>query len=156
MSAFICSAAHIKQLAIFAAMHEPDSMNDLRVDPRYVRDSRHLHKAETHKIAGHYADILYQENVRSVMHRYTDDKRSDYDLHCVVSRADVDSYQAISAVELLKLCACLSYQSCETEDYKTTAAFDLLEQIREAAIYALPGYHDAPWTFEPKEKTRAA
>ena len=48
-------------------------------------------------------------------------------------------------VVILKLCANLDYQSCETPDWKTTKARALLEQIKDEAIRQLPGYEDAPW-----------
>jgi hypothetical protein len=49
------------------------------------------------------------------------------------------------AVQIIKLCNCLDYQSCETPDWKDTRAYALLDNIRERAIRELPGYDNAPW-----------
>jgi hypothetical protein len=114
-----------------------------------------MHKSEPHKLASYYADILYQENVRSVMYRYPADKRSEFKLRLMVSRIQMNAHRAVTAVELIKLTSCLSYQSCECKDFETTIAHSLLEEIKQAAIYALPGYENAPWTYE-KKKTEAA
>jgi hypothetical protein len=51
----------------------------------------------------------------------------------------------LNPVSILKLCDCLEYQSCETEDYNETVAYRLLNVIRRAAIRILPGYDDAKW-----------
>lgn len=157
MSAFVCGPDHIRQIAIFAALPPTRGIRrEYNVDPRFVPDSGRFYKAETHELASHYAEILYQENVRSVLHRYPADNRSDYLLRCRVTRQHVNQHQPSTSVEIIKLCACLDYQSCETDDYRTTLAHDLLEQIKQAAIYELPGYEDAPWTYEPRNRSQAA
>ena len=48
-------------------------------------------------------------------------------------------------VEIIKLCDCYDYQSCETRDWETTEAFAICAALRAAAIDSLPGYEDAPW-----------
>jgi hypothetical protein len=69
----------------------------------------------------------------------------------VVSPEEAYRLRLLPAVALLKLCDCLDYQSCETEDWKQTAAHELLELIRGAAICALPGYEKAPWDYYADE-----
>src|SRR3990167_878782 len=81
MSAFICGTAHFKQLAIFASTRDHGSYH---VDPRYLRHqaSRSWYADAYRKgddncqdrLATFYADLLYQENIRSVRVRYPDDK----------------------------------------------------------------------------------
>ena len=165
MSAFICGEDHFKALAIFAASRTNGyGTAHFRVDPRYVEGidleagpvavRRGLHDLTSAELASLYAEVLYQENIRSVRARYPGDKkdelpgpiiRSD---HIVVSTSDVvQANYRLKPVAILKMCDCLEYQSCETEDYRQTIAYRLLEQIRRAAIRELAGYEDAPWDY---------
>lgn len=155
MSAFICDPAHFKTLAIFAASRRHDGR---RVDPLYLARFRAELETQpdrydtTSDLATAYADLLYQENIRSVQARYPEDSWESLPgpcvkpLHLIVdARDDTLAKYRLSPVAILKLCDCLEYQSCETDDYRETAAFELLERIRRAAIRALPGYDKAPW-----------
>lgn len=170
MSAFICGPDHFKQLAIFA-VRKARGGSMLPVDPRYLEhpaSKAWLAQAVmtgddycADRLATFYADLLYQENVRSVRARYPDDKWDELagpcikPLHMVVSSEESHRTRLLPAVALLKLCDCLEYQSCETEDWKLSAAFELLGLIRGAAISALPGYEQAPWDYYADE-ARAA
>jgi hypothetical protein len=57
----------------------------------------------------------------------------------------------LPAVHILKMCACLAYQSCETDDWDKTKAYELLQMIKDAAIRKLPGYEDAPWDYDHEQ-----
>jgi hypothetical protein len=140
MSAYVCSTAHIKALALFAARK---SHGSLFVDPRYVDGAKDVAGKDLNVIATRYAAMLLAENVRSVRERYADDV-GDYD-EIIISASEVLRQPALSPVVILKLCNCLIYQSCETDDWETTNAYKLLQQIKDAAIRVLPGYDDAPW-----------
>jgi hypothetical protein len=143
MSAYVCSKAHIKALAIFAVRKSHGSMI---VDPRYVDGAKDVSGKYAEVIATRYAAILLAENVRSVRVRYTDDI-GDYD-EIEISKSEALMPKALSAVTILKLCNCLAYQSCETDDWETTNAYKLLQQIKDAAVRALPGYDEAPWGID--------
>ncbi len=54
----------------------------------------------------------------------------------------------LTPVQVLKAVACLAYQSCETPDWTTTVACNILNEIKEFAIRKLPGYEGAAWTIE--------
>lgn len=151
MSTYICSLEQHKILAIYAASFHN---GDYRVHPAY-------HPAVTPPegkgwtpttLASAYADLLYQENIRSVRARYPNDTWDDLPgpivkpLHCVVSPRDT-SLPRVSAVQILKFAHCLAYQSCETDDWETTPAFKLLESIKSAATREVPGYDDAAWEY---------
>ena len=159
MSAFICGPDHFKVLAIFAASRSHGSLN---VDPRYIKGLVGDHNSTTTDLATLYADTLYRENIRSVRGRYPEDKWDDLPgpivkpLHIVVDSRDqtLAKYRP-SPVAILKMCDCLEYQSCETEDYRQTVAFALLDSIRRAAIRRLVGYEDAPWDFYAEEAKAA-
>ena len=51
----------------------------------------------------------------------------------------------IRALQALKACDCYDYQAGETPDYNSTPAHDIISQIRQFAIMALPGYEAAAW-----------
>lgn len=140
MSAYVCSDATIKALAIFAVRKVHGHMN---VDPRYVDGAKDIASQYPEVVATRYAAMMLAENVRSVRHRYADDL-GDYD-EIQINSSEVLRPVALSPVVILKLCACLSYQSCESEDWETTKAHALLAEIKDAAIRLLPGYEEAPW-----------
>ena len=152
MSAFICGEDHFKVLAIFAASRRHGSLN---VDPRYIKGLKADHEDTMTGLATIYADILYQENVRSVRARYPQDKWDGLPgpiskpIHIVLDPIDQTLAKfRLPPVAILKMCDCLEYQSCETEDYRQTVAFELLDRIRRAAIHCLAGYEDAPWDYD--------
>jgi hypothetical protein len=129
----------------------------MNVDPRYFKydggDAR-MEGRPSNEVATYYANILYCENIRSVQGRYPDDSFDDLPGPCEkpemleVTRGECceqynDVRLAVSPTAILKMCACLDYQSCETDDWDTTLAYKLLQRIRLAAISLLPGYECA-------------
>lgn len=150
MSAYVCSKAQFKALAIFAVRKVHGSMN---VDPRYADGAQDVAGKIPSVIATRYAAILLAENVRSVRCRYADDI-GDYD-EIQISASDVLGAAPLQPVVILKLCNCLSYQSCESDDWETTNAYKLLQQIKDAAIRLLPGYEDAPWGLDDISSIKA-
>jgi hypothetical protein len=168
MSAFICGDDHFIALAVFAASRSRG--RDWRVDPRYVEGLTHpeaklrgLENFNPHELATLYADTLFQENIRSVRARYPDDKRDELPgpcilpLHIVVKPAHFQHRKwVLEPVDILKMSDCLEYQSCETEDYRTTIAYRLLNAIRRGAWQSLPGYEGAPWDYDASEARRVA
>lgn len=163
MSVFVCHPDHFKALAVFAASRVGGyGTAPLAVDPRYVEGvSTEVNGLSGAALATAYANILYAENIRSCFARYPSETLSelpgsgDKPDHIEVTVHDtiVASYR-LPAVAILKMCDCLEYQSCETEDYRQTVAWDLLSKIRKAAWQRLPGYEDAPWDYITPE-TRA-
>lgn len=159
MSAFICGPDHFKALALFATSR---GSFGVRVDPRYIKRLESAAGVPRLKLANLYADVLYQENVRSVATRYPNDTRDNLPGPCadaghvtITGRDECSAKLRLAPVAILKMCDCLEYQSCETDDYRQTVAFELLDRIRGAAISALPGYEDAPWDYYAEENVGA-
>jgi len=93
--------------------------------------------------------ILLAENVRSVNARYNEtDETPEYEYRDV-------RFDAIDAVTVLKSVQCLNYQSCETDDWKTTTAYKVLQAIESGAIAHLRGYREAPWGWTREQATPA-
>lgn len=130
MSVFVCSKNHLSALAHYAATKRVwTGAGTAKPD-----DFKAIYKT------------LAAENVRSVCHRYEDDKPENY--------ADVLSVRGLTphvirdAVQVIKLADCLDYQSRETDDWKETQAYRILQGIRTAATNSLPGYDEAKWAID--------
>lgn len=165
MSAFICGQDHFIAIAVFAANRH---RSEWRVDPRYVEGLTHpeaglrgLENFNDYELATLYADTLFQENIRSVRARYPEEKRDDLPGPCILPLHIVvrSEHFALgkwrrSPVEILVMLDSLEYQSCETDDWKETVAYRLLNAIRRAAIRSLPGYEKASshfWDYYAEE-----
>ena len=129
MSAFICSRNHIEALALYWGLGNG-----------YV--------FKTQQEIQETADIFFNENVRSVRHRYpdydTDDLPGPVDL-AVPMINQMPQLTVRDPVQILKLAQCLDYQSCETEDWRESKAYELLNTVKSHAISHLPGYNKASW-----------
>lgn len=105
---------------------------------------------------------LARENIRSVKHRYPNDKDGSrpgpclldaeieeaaalYAAHFVVNPAYVRS---LKPIQIIKISQGVDYQSCETDDWRDTLAWRQLDWINSAAIRALPGYDQADWSYQ--------
>jgi hypothetical protein len=165
MSAFVCSQDHFKVLGIFAARQIGGyGSGRLTVNPKYVdglpEDVLTLRNSE---LAEAYANILYNENVRSCQARYPQDTFSGLpgeggkpdSITILNQEYAMQGSLRLPAVSILKMCDCLEYQSCETEDYRATLAWELLNHIRKEAWRQLPGYEDAPWDYITPERRAA-
>ena len=142
MSAYICNPEHFGLLAAYYATKENKGS----------------------EFAERAAHILALENIRSVATRYPDDKDGQrpgpcmYDDEiCLAARVWAKCYfnrlpAFTSPVAILGMCSCLDYQSCETEDWRSTKAFGLLCQIESCATRQLPGYDDAPWNWSDEKQ----
>jgi hypothetical protein len=127
MSAFVCSNKHISAIlgAFAAAFHAGEKFSRVDEDKAQV-----------------LGQLLLNENQRSVNVRYhTVDDPKEFML-------DLKAFQEPPAiVPALRLCACLKYQSCEADDWRTTEAIILLDKITTRLITKLPGWEDAPWSI---------
>jgi len=152
MSAFIVDRHHIIYM-VKAAMsrrittYQPFSWwhSD---DPN--PDSRH------HKLGAGDLDefervcnMLWQENIRSVMYRYGDELISTLpgpigEDHRI-TRMDHDSWLEFDPTQVLKSCKCYEYQSCEHPVWESSEAHAFIQSLKSHAINSLPGYENAEW-----------
>lgn len=102
------------------------------------------------------AQKLIAANVKSIAARYPDTKGKEIQAFLGISPGQYLS-KAIAfdpqdakrpAVEIIKLCKCLTYQSCEYKGWDQSAARSILRSIEQDAIRKLPGYEEAPWGLE--------
>lgn len=90
--------------------------------------------------------VLLSENVRSVNCRYNEtDVTPAYEYRAV-------NFDSIDPVTVLKSVQCVNYQSCETDDWQTTPAYQVLKAIESGAIANLSGYRSAPWGWTRSDR----
>ncbi len=152
MSAYICAPSHIGILAAYAAV------NDCAIYEWRMSDNI--------LTAQNVAKGLALENIRSVAHRYPNDKDGHRPGPCLKDADIVEACQiyaghfakrmggvivmaedVLEPVQVLKLVRSLDYQSCETDDWPMTLAARQLDWIMGDAISRLDGYEDARWSF---------
>ena len=100
--------------------------------------------------------LLLDENLRSLSARYPGEKWTDEPLYVEpkatgplsITAGMIPTHVRPDPVVVLKCCACLEYQSCESDDWPETEAYAVLAAIKDAAIKALPGYEAAPWGID--------
>ena len=127
MSAFIVSSRHISAIVAWAAANRVG----VHTNPMwFVVDN---------EVAT--CNMLLEENVRSVNYRYQEEEPA-----IPVEYAPPERMP--SAVQVIKLCQCLAYQSCEHPGWAGSMAEKLLDSVIQQAIFKLEGYEAAHWSIE--------
>jgi len=153
MSAYVVDREHIVYL-VKAAMsrrivtYSPFSW--YHGESPIQKDKHHqLHSDDLDEIE-RVANMLWQENIRSILYRYDDCTMSnmpgpvgeDYR----ITRDDFRrSAIEIDPVQVLKSCNCYTYQACEHPNWQTSEAHSFIESLEGDATRALPGYEEAEW-----------
>ena len=97
---------------------------------------------------------LWAENARSVNYRYREDGSAPAYTHKPRHLASLPTRgqptaallaRTLTAMDLIKLCQCLAFQSCEHPGWNGSFAQDFLDRTIHAAISELPGHQEAPW-----------
>ena len=61
----------------------------------------------------------------------------------------MEETRTLLALDVIKICRCFEYKSCEHPEWETSWSRTFLQQVVDAAINDLPGYDDAPWGLYP-------
>jgi hypothetical protein len=91
---------------------------------------------------------LARENAISVNFRYLGHPDAALD----VDSREFRQVEALDPVQVIKAVQSYRYQSCEHPGWGDSRAYLVSEEIREAAIAALPGYESAPCGFESRQE----
>jgi hypothetical protein len=128
MSAFVVSKKHIDSLVKYAVV------NDTEV---FIKGKGWLHFKDGNN-ADAFGRILWNENIKSVAYRYADEPfhKKEYKF---------EDCEILPAVQIIKACHCLEYQSCETKRYERTVAYKIVKAIEGTAINNVDGYEEALW-----------
>lgn len=157
MSAYIVHSEHIRVL-VWAGLnysrpgspmtwHVPDPEN--AVSPETVHTSFGTHYRQlTHETAEAVGQILLDENVRSVNHRYNEDEGYVYEHAAPEDRR-------WTPAEILKAIDCYEYQACETREWTASEAYSIITGLRSTLIHTMPGYDDGPWEIVPGMRPHA-
>ncbi len=95
-------------------------------------------------------NMIWKENMVSVAYRYGDpveDLPGDRYVEDGITKADIALAADILfvAVQVLKACNCLEYQSCEHPGWEASEARAFIQALKDKAVRALPGYESARW-----------
>jgi hypothetical protein len=137
MSAFIVDNRHIDAIVTYAIAKRVRYFNP-------GNSPREKWIEITARNAEEIGRILLDENVRSVAHRYSN-RINDDERNASAIYAYRPFPTPLAAVEFIKACKCLEYQSCETDDWETTLAYRILRACIDSASSDLRGYERAPW-----------
>ena len=150
MSAYICNPEHFGVLAAYAVR------NDCAIyEWQHTRANTLAAKIDT---AQRVAKGLVRENIRSVAHRYPDDKDGsrpgpgllDAEIEeaaAIYAAHFIENTQSLPPVKVFKLIQSLDYQCHETDDWPMTLAARQLNWIRNEAVRQLPGYEHMDWSY---------
>jgi hypothetical protein len=141
MSAFIVDYDHINAILSWAIKQEC-----------YVPDAAGELEKITAENADTFGQVLADENCRSHNYRYADENTDALDY--VFRPFPIE----LTTGELIRACACLDYQSCETPDWHKTHAYQILLHIRSRATYETKEYEtcESAWGINPHNRDRLA
>ena len=143
MSAFVVDKSHINAMVTLALLKPYGS---------YFRFHHGAERIEvTHENADEIGQILLDENVKSVMHRYEDSTITELPGSVNAQWLIPFKYSPMckipDAVEAIKLIQCFEYQSCEHPEWEQSKAKAFCEALTRNQFRRLPGYDDAPWDW---------
>ncbi len=96
--------------------------------------------------------LLMNENYRSVNYRYREkDVPPPYGFREVISIKRGGQNHILTAIDIIKVCNCLEYQSCEHDGWDKSWAKAFLDRVVENSLHKLPGYDAAPWGVKDHE-----
>lgn len=153
MSAYMCDHDHIEYLV--------EAGRNRKIEAGIVRDAPTPENPWGIKVITDpqtIGQILWDENRRSIEHRYPD-TQSGYNLPGPVSNGERSDEQyayihpkhskysgrPIDPVQLIVSCYCYEYQACEHDAWETSEAKRYIESLVHRAVRMLPGYDEAEW-----------
>jgi hypothetical protein len=147
MSAYVCSRSHIVTLV--------QSAMSRRFNPYggtfswFCFNTRQLPCSDYDR-AAEVANMLWEENIKSVLARYPNDTRDsmpgpNHENYQITAADFCAMFSAPAPVSLLKSIQCYEYQSCEHDEWTSSEAHAFCRNLVAAAIRVLPGYDAAPW-----------
>lgn len=145
MSAFVVSKTHIDALLTGATLLSRGAFAPFSW---YHNDHlRELHN----ETASEIGQLLWQENVASVVFRYEEginsEEFADY-LQSVEAYHFTQLMGSPDPVIVLKAICCYEYQSCEHPGWATSEAKTFCSELRDLCVHRLKGFDNAPWEID--------
>lgn len=145
MSAFIVNKSHINAM-LLSVMFKRFSW--------YHNGHKELNELNVNQVG----QMLLDENVESVCHRYDDSEITD-----LPGRTNAEwlipfefhyTHRVPKPLESIKIARCYVYQSCEHPEWEASEAKAFCDTLIAHKITELPGYDDAPWEWgDPEYET---
>ena len=140
MSAFLVNEKHIAELVKGYFKHELDNSRTWFNPSTGEEIDIAKRKFESERLA--VAFFLAWANIESLIERYgkesemTNFNSSHYCADVVLATKD-NKDANLSLAELIKMCDCLNYQSCEVEGYNNSDQYHILKRIKDSFVYKL-------------------
>lgn len=134
MSAFVVESGHIRYLIAAALYMRGVGVRDTAF--RWFHDGR-WHEL-TDENATEVGQMLWDENITSVAHRYSEDGAHEVYMHR-------PAMFSLDLGQLFKSIGCYEYQSCEHDGWKASSALAFCDALKDHAGTAAPGYESGVW-----------
>ena len=106
------------------------------------------------------AQLLWDENRKSIEYRYPDTINHPKNIpgqigeDFIIRSTDLTrSFKTIEPLQVLMSCNCYCYRSCEHEEWQTSRAKRIIDNLKAEVIRQLPGYKDCIWGSPEPEDT---
>ncbi len=141
MSAYIVDLSTIHAIVTFAVGGRR------RVGSCRSITDEHVYVSSADYTPDQIGQALLHENFLSVNYRYREDEETTvYTFKPIYDGyVEVGKKRLLKPIDIIKLCHCLEYQSCEHPSWQQSFAKDFLDRVVSAALHELPGYDTAPW-----------
>ena len=151
MSAYIVERVHIDYL-VCAALYMRTGIQGLKMC--WQRNGQRIELTEDN--ATEIGQMLWDENFKSVRHRYEDIPLDDLGGYMGESKykfgCDRGVFEEYDPVQVIKACHCLDYQSCEHPEWDESEAHVFIGSLESRAIREIPGYEEAEWGAPKQEE----
>lgn len=109
-------------------------------------------------MSGELGQMLWDENVRSVRHRYPDDYAlpGDTDMPWIIPYKQQPVPFKLTPGEVFQTIDYYSYQTCEHPGWEVSEAFSFCRHLRGLWCKRVPGYAETPWGWEHGDIARRA
>ena len=146
MSAYVVDRAHVWFL-VEAATHRAICPEHHRAITWFWNGKRREMGPMDYDVMANVGQMLWDENVRSVRHRYPDcGDDLPGPIGCDYQYGEHTGHaRSVTPAQVLKACDGLEYQSCEHPEWEASEAFAFLSALRRRAWQSVDGYDAAEW-----------
>jgi len=140
MSAYVVSKKTIDAIVTFA-------MKNVYSNKPLPGETNHPYVITKDESPDKIGLALWSENQISVDYRYRETSIAlAYKWSpTIMGKVDRITTRLLTPMDIIGLCHCLSYQSCEHPGWEASWACDFLKKVIDAATRKLPDYDKAPW-----------
>lgn len=156
MSAFMVSKEHIDAL-VATALHgptdngKPGGYGQRRWYPPISPTACGQEQPVRAENASELGDLLVKENLSSIHYRYPDtidnpdSTPGPCEQYWLTEYAFPPRTKALTIVQACKALAGYEYQACEHPEWRSSAAREFCNEMRDRLVSCLPGYDEAEW-----------